>query len=156
MILLTLLACAETWSGEAAVTGPELSLDTATPEWVVPVEAELVASTGRRNVDGALDAGVTASWEGGGALRAFWRGPELTPQPAEGEGSVELEPLAWGCSDDGYVRCTIQAEIVFEHLGLGPVLTTPELRINGVIYRPSVKRVEHVELSGAWGEPEAP
>lgn len=156
MILLTLLACADTWTGEGSVIGPEMTLDADTPELIVSVQAELIAATGRRTVYGGVEAGVSASWEGGGTLRAFWRGPDYTPQPAEGEGSLELGALDLSCDDDGYLRCTLEGEVVFEHFGLAPVTITPELWMNGDIYRPSLKRVEHAELVGAWGDPEQP
>lgn len=158
MILLFLASqtgCGPTWSDAQTLAGPNLELTAEVPERTLPFEVVLYAESSRY-MDGYVYGGVAAEWAGGGAVRAFYGGVELTPQPEQGSGSMILDSLEGFCTEDGYIECVLAGEVTFELLQGDAVTLTPFLDFGADLASPPEEKLDTVSLTGTWLPAEGP
>jgi hypothetical protein len=154
-ILASLTACGPTWSDAQTVAGPNLELTTEAPERTLPFEVTLYAESGRY-MDAYVYGGIAAEWSGSGAVRGFYGGVDLAPEPEQGSGSLILGELEQFCAEDGFVECVIVGEVTFELLQGDAVTLTPFLEFGGDLDSPPEEKLETVSLTGTWLAAEGP
>lgn len=154
-ILASLTACGPTWSDAQSLAGPNLELTAEIPERTLPFEVVLFAESSRY-MDGYVYGGVAAEWSGGGAVRAFYGGVELVPEPEQGTGSLIMSEMESTCAEDGYIECVVYGEVTFELLQGDAATLTPFLDFGGDIDSPPAEKLDSVSLTGTWLPAEGP
>ena len=149
LLLSMLSACGPTWSDAQSLAGPNLELTVDAPERTLPFEVVLYAESSRY-MDGYVYGGVAAEWSGGGAVRAFYGGVDLVPEPEQGSGSLILSELEGFCAEDGFIECVLVGEVTFELLQGEAVTLTPFLDFGGDLDSPPEKKLDTVSLTGTW------
>lgn len=155
LFLSALTACGPTWSDAQSTMGPNLELSPEVPERTLPFEVTLYAESARY-MDASVYGGVAAEWAGSGAVRAFYQGVELAPEPEQGSGSLILGTLDGWCAEDGFVECVVAGEVTFELLQGEGVTLTPFLDFGGAIDSPREEKLDLVTLDGSWLPAEGP
>lgn len=146
-MILFLLACKPTYSEVTSAQGPVVVLDAETPEQRMEWSASLQAES-PKVMDATLWVWFEATWEGSGALRAFYQGVELAPQPVEDTQLLSLGALGTDCVDDEVILCELSGTVTVQLLQGESVELTPVLWVEAEMGRPAEEKLEGVELVG--------